>query len=85
MKISATKYQSVIAKVTDKELHSQSAVIIDNNKYYVDENIMKEMSIQKYVTQDTQCPKSIVRYLCSFATYVQITSLFNIKYLILNI
>ena len=59
-----------MVKVTDKELHSKSKVIINGVEYRVSENIILEMNIQKYLTDNEQCPDSIVKYLGSFATYV---------------
>ena len=37
-------------------------------EYKVSENIIKEMTIQKYLTDSKHCPHSIVKYISSFET-----------------
>ena len=65
----------MIIKVTDRNLHSKSISIINGNTYNVSENVIKEMNIQKYLTEcvrdgDKQCPYSIVKYHGCLSTYV---------------
>jgi len=54
----------VVIKVTNKYLHSKSIHFIDgNNTIKVHENILKEKSILKYLTNKATTPSSIVRYM----------------------
>lgn len=53
----ATK-KNVIIKVTSRKLHNESMIIYDGKKYNVDENIIKEKEILRYLTannDDTKC------------------------------
>ena len=43
--------ESVIIKVTSRKLHKESMIIYDGKKYNVDENIIKEKEILKYLTE----------------------------------
>eukprot|EP01084_Bolivina_argentea_P311806 539781_1 len=45
--------QSVVIKVTSRKLHKQSMIIHDGKKYRVDENVIKEKEILKYLTNST--------------------------------
>ena len=55
------KNESVIIKVTSRKLHKESMIIYDGKKYNVDENIIKEKEILKYLTKDNN-NKYIVSY-----------------------
>lgn len=55
-----------VIKVASKALHKQKSVIINHQKYVVNENIMKEMRILKYLSSFAECPPSIIRYRDSF-------------------
>jgi len=58
---------SVIIKVTSRKLHKESVIIYDGKKYNVDENIIKEKDILKYLSSKKrkQCDH-IVQYLDFF-------------------
>ena len=43
--------ESVIIKVTSRKLHKESMIIYDGKKYNVEENIIKEKEIIKYLTK----------------------------------
>jgi len=53
--------KKVVVKVTNKELHSKSLVILNGRKISVLENILVEQEILKYLSKDPKCPESIVR------------------------
>eukprot|EP00483_Globobulimina_turgida_P007858 UN07873 len=59
------RQKPVIIKITSRKLHAESMIIYDGKKYNVDENIIKEKEILKYLTKDTHNPaehKNIVGY-----------------------
>eukprot|EP01084_Bolivina_argentea_P048140 88715_1 len=58
--------QHVVIKATNKNLHSKSIVVLNGIKHMVLENIISESKIQKYLTSDSHCPKSIVKYIQTF-------------------
>ena len=62
--------ENVVIKVTSIELHSKSIGIVNGKEYKVNENIMNETSILKYLTKDKKSIKSIVKYMDSFKRYV---------------
>ena len=66
--------------MTSKKLHSDSIGIVNGKKYHIDENIVKEMSIQKYLTEtDDNCPKSIVKFRRCFERYVPIIIFYSMQ------
>ncbi len=64
--------QSVVVKVTNKKLHSQSIVVLNGQKHKVLENIVSESTIQKYLTSKPDCPNSIVKFHDLSERYVHI-------------
>lgn len=58
--------KNVVIKITNIKLHSKSSIIIDGVQYKVNENILMEKAILKYLSKDKQCPKSMVKYIDSF-------------------
>ena len=57
---------NIVAKITNIYLHSQSVMIINDKQYKVDENILSEIAILKYLTKDKKCPNSIIKYVNAF-------------------
>eukprot|EP01083_Nonionella_stella_P099171 278858_1 len=57
---------NVVIKAANKSLHNMSMVVINGLTYSVYENIVNETAILKYLTEDTLCPKSLVKYLNGF-------------------
>eukprot|EP01084_Bolivina_argentea_P229812 387785_1 len=58
-----TEKETIIIKVTNKFLHKHSLSIETCNKtYIIDENILQEMKILKYLTKQNDTPKSIIKY-----------------------
>eukprot|EP01083_Nonionella_stella_P281768 958914_1 len=57
----------VVIKATSKQLHRDSVVIFNGKTYYVQENILKERALLKYLTIQPNCPKSIVKYIDFFS------------------
>eukprot|EP01084_Bolivina_argentea_P158448 276006_1 len=51
-----------VVKVTDQTLHRQSVSVINNQRIQINENILVEQSILKFLTQHKSCPPSIVKY-----------------------
>ena len=71
--------RTVVIKATKKNLHENGIVLINGVRIDVEENIIKESSILKYLTeskygqdkyQQKACPKSFVKYIDFFQTYV---------------
>ena len=60
----------VVIKVTNKALHFNKIVIKNGVKIGVEENILLEKSILKYLTKDKKCPNSIVKYHSSFQSNI---------------
>eukprot|EP01083_Nonionella_stella_P078091 213506_1 len=58
----------VVIKVTDRHLHQQGIALIDNRRHIAHENIKKEKSILKALTNDPRCPDSIIKYVAAFKT-----------------
>eukprot|EP01084_Bolivina_argentea_P007324 13760_1 len=58
----SNKTKSSVIKVTNKFLYQNSAAIIDNKLYRVSEDIISEKDILKYLSQDKNCPDSIVQF-----------------------
>ena len=56
------KTDSVAIKVTNKYLQQHSLAIFDNKSTSVQENILYEAAILKYLTDDDKCPQSIIKY-----------------------
>eukprot|EP01084_Bolivina_argentea_P096508 173493_1 len=54
--------ESFVIKVTNQLLHSQRVSIVNGKKYPVQEDILLEQAILKYLTDFTECPKSIVKH-----------------------
>eukprot|EP01084_Bolivina_argentea_P171006 296280_1 len=52
----------VAIKITNKLLHQYSISIANDKIYRVNEDILVEQSILKFITQNEQCPKSIVKF-----------------------
>lgn len=75
---------SVVIKEANKELHQSACAMIDNRTYSVDENILDELAILKYLSGDAKCPPSMVKFIRSFQRYslsfyyVYIQIVFNI-------
>ena len=78
--MSTSMNATVVIKVTKKNLHENGMILIDGVRIDVEENIIKETSILKYLTECKDipdkgklktCPKSFVKYIDSFQTYVQ--------------
>ena len=63
--------REVVLKVADIDLHSQNKGVVNGIKYKVGENILMEKAILKYITTDSSCPDSIVKYIDSFRRYIQ--------------
>ena len=74
---------TVVIKATNKNLHQNAIVIVNGIPVEVEEDIIKETAILKYLTefQDESehndhkqtkktCPNSFVKYIDSFQTYV---------------
>ena len=64
------KMKSVVIKRTNQTLFDQSCAVIQSKIFSVQENILMEKSILKYLTQSGDCPNSIVKFQCFFKTYV---------------
>ena len=62
--------QNIVIKITQKDLHKKSASMQQGTAYMTPENIKSETVILRYLTSKTNCPKSIVRYIDFFRTYV---------------
>lgn len=63
--------EKVVVKVTNSDLHSKSIVIVNGIQHKVNENILMEKAILKYLTYDPKkqhppCPKSIIKYVAAF-------------------
>eukprot|EP01084_Bolivina_argentea_P098629 177240_1 len=54
--------ETAILKITSQHLHQQSTATVCGKKYKVDENIITEQNILKYLTQQIDCPDTIVKY-----------------------
>eukprot|EP01084_Bolivina_argentea_P168155 291684_1 len=55
--------QHVVIKVTNKDLHKNGIAIVENEKHKVNENIIMESSILKYLATDRKnIPKSIIKF-----------------------
>ena len=74
--------KNVVIKATNINLHSQSVAIIDAKHYKVNENILKEIAILKHLTDDQNCPKSIVKYVESFKGSVNFKSVYHSSHLL---
>eukprot|EP01083_Nonionella_stella_P170020 577762_1 len=60
---------TVVLKLTNREHHMNSTATCNNTLYHnIKENIVLEQSILKYVTQDTDCPQSIAKFVAFFQT-----------------
>eukprot|EP01083_Nonionella_stella_P224135 798113_1 len=60
--------QHSVIKITDQYLHENQLSIINHQQYRVAEDILVEQSILKFLTQNEQCPKSIVKFQRFFKT-----------------
>eukprot|EP01083_Nonionella_stella_P218818 784324_1 len=53
----------VVIKMTNKMLHKRQIALLQGKQYYnIQENILQEASILKYLTQQKDLPKSIVKF-----------------------
>lgn len=74
--------ESVIIKVTSRKLHKESMIIYDGKKYNVDENIIKEKEILKYLTKDkdnkdnVDKPDNKSKYIVSYRNFFKSNSNF---------
>ena len=62
--------KKVVVKVTNKNLHNESIVIRNGKKLRVDENILMEKDILKYLCSDSKCPKCIIKYIDFFKSNI---------------
>ena len=69
---------SIVVKITNIHLHSNSTAMINNRQYKIDENILNEITILKYLTQDNVSPKSIIKYIDCFRRSVIHLKFYNI-------
>ena len=53
-----------------KKLHDQSVVVIDGDEHKIDENIIKEKEILKYLSYDKNLPSSIIKYIDFYQRFV---------------
>eukprot|EP01084_Bolivina_argentea_P080926 146556_1 len=58
--------KKVVIKKTDLNLHQNGIIYLNGQEIKVQENILTEKSILKYLSDDIKCPKSIVKYIDSF-------------------
>lgn len=58
--------KNLIIKCADKALAAKSTVILDGAEYRGHENILKEISMLKYLASHKHCPRSLVHYKGSF-------------------
>ena len=63
--------KQIVIKVSNKNLTDKQMIIINNTKYNVHENIIKEKKILQYLTKDKECPQSIIKYVDYFKRYIQ--------------
>lgn len=56
----------VVIKITSRRLHDRGAAIINGVEYLVDENILAERSVIRYLSDKDKCPPSIVKYVDFF-------------------
>eukprot|EP01084_Bolivina_argentea_P207320 353738_1 len=54
--------QTAVIKITNKMLHKHSNAVVNGKIYQVQENILKEQSILKYLSAQKNCPSSIVKF-----------------------
>eukprot|EP01084_Bolivina_argentea_P252066 423004_1 len=54
--------ETLIIKVTSQLLHSQRITIINGKQYAVQEDILLEQAILKYISDFEECPSSIVKH-----------------------
>eukprot|EP01083_Nonionella_stella_P286986 976793_1 len=55
--------ETAIIKITDQHLHKHSLTVpINGNRYHVKEDILLEQSILKYLTEQENVPKSVVKF-----------------------
>eukprot|EP01084_Bolivina_argentea_P318825 553011_1 len=59
---------NVVVKVTDINLHKQGVTLVNGRMFKVQEDILNEQSILKYLTQFEDCPSSIVKFRRFFQT-----------------
>eukprot|EP00485_Elphidium_margaritaceum_P002541 CAMPEP_0202694766 /NCGR_PEP_ID=MMETSP1385-20130828/8537_1 /ASSEMBLY_ACC=CAM_ASM_000861 /TAXON_ID=933848 /ORGANISM="Elphidium margaritaceum" /LENGTH=349 /DNA_ID=CAMNT_0049350669 /DNA_START=41 /DNA_END=1090 /DNA_ORIENTATION=+ len=65
---SKSSAKTVAVKVTSQLLQEQGYGIVNSKKYRVEENIICEQSILKYLTHCDECPPSLVRFHRFFKT-----------------
>eukprot|EP01083_Nonionella_stella_P070758 189465_1 len=53
---------SSVVKVTDRSMHKQKIAVYHGNVHQVDEDIVLEQAILRYLTQSETCPPSIVKF-----------------------
>ena len=56
----------MVIKATNKGLHRKNLVVLNGVEYRVQENILRETSILKYLSNDKRCPQSLTKYLDCF-------------------
>ena len=61
--------RKVVIKVTNRELHAKSMIIVQGQEIFVTENIMREKAILRSLSRDINCPKSIIKYIAFFKRY----------------
>ena len=64
--------ESVVIKVTNQYLQKNSLAQIGNQQIPVQEDILLESSILKFLTENEKCPKSIVKFRRFFKTSVYV-------------
>ena len=61
---------NIVVKITNIHLHANSkSTVINRKQYKIDENILNEITILKYLTHDNIAPKSIIKYIDCFRRY----------------
>jgi len=64
----SAKGQKAVIKITNRFLHKHSVTFIKGKPHRINENILLEQSILKYLTENEKCPKSIVKFQQFFKT-----------------
>eukprot|EP01083_Nonionella_stella_P047850 128062_1 len=61
--------ETVVIKVTSQYAQRNSVSVIDNKEYLIRENILLEQSILKYLTQRSDCPQGITKFIAFNQTH----------------
>lgn len=81
-----TTQKTVILKVANRAMHSQSIININGHQLVMNENIIDEAQIMKYLSSNKYCPASIIRYIDLFQRYyIHSIYLYNVQHLLLYI